>query len=347
MVNKKEDFERGSGEGIVIGEQGLFLADGCSAGVYDTRVFDSGECGMRWHRLRIYGSALKGNASVTLYAADKEEEVLLKTAEKKRIRNPEDALLDGVEGRYVRLKIRMEKKSGAQVGISRIRICFPQETWLSYLPEIYCENVSEDSFFLRYLGIFQALYEDMTERIRHIPQYFSPFTKSREALYELSGWFDLKNGELWNEEQRRYLILHAARLLRIRGTVEYLKELILLGTGRTVYIVEYGQLLPYFDGGETEECLKRLYCLSPYEFTVLVDRKGQAEEGELYLIGKIAEMAKPAYMECRIVAPPPYLFLGQHTYLGINSVLGRYRTLCLNGKCAMPFSVIAGEGGGQ
>jgi len=54
-------------------------------------------------------------------------------------------------------------------------------------------------------------------------------------------------------------------------------------------------------------------------------------------------MAKPAHMECRIVALKPYIFLGQHSYLGINSVLGQYKAFQLDGLCAVPFSIVAEE----
>ena len=333
---------RGSGVGVSIDERGLSIAEGCDQGVYDTRVFDCGEQGTEWYRLLLYGRNLGGAVSVTVYAADEEASAASDDAEKADFQDPEDVLLDGIKGRYLRLRICL-KRGGEQAVISRIKICFPRQTWLTYLPEIYREKEREDSFFARYLGIFQALYEDMTEQIMQIPQRFSPFAENREALGELSKWFGMEYRELWNEEQQRYLILHAARLCRIRGTAEYVRELLFLGTGRTVYIVEYGQLLPYFDGGKQEERLKRLYTSGPYEFAVLVDRKEQEDENELYLIGKIVEMAKPAYMACRIITPPPYLFLGQHSYLGINSVLGRYRTLRLDKKCAMPFSVLAGR----
>lgn len=340
LLNKKEDFERGSGVGVVIDGEGISLADGCDTGIYDTRIFDCGERGTQWHRLLLYGSHLHGNVSVTVCAADEETDVSRENAPKADFREAEDVLFTNVTGRFLRLRIHFRRKNDAHVRITRMKICFPKQTWLSYLPELYQEQ--EDSFLERYLGIFQALYEERTERIARIPQQLSPFTESGEALRELSGWFAIGDEGFWNEEQKRYLILHTARLLRIRGTAEYVKELLFLGTGRTVYIVEYGQLMPYFDGGKEEERLKRLYTAGPYEFAVVIDTRKQ-EENELYRVGRIVEMAKPAYMACRIIAPPPYLFLGRHSYLGINSVLGRYRRLCLDGRCAAPFSVLAGK----
>lgn len=340
LSNKKEDFERGGGAGTVVDGLGVSLLEGRGEGRYDTRVFDCGERGMKWHRLTVGGSALQ-NCLVIVYAAEKEEDAASEEAEKGRFQNPEDVLLYGVEGRYLRLRFVL--RAGADVRISRVKISFPWQTWLSYLPEIYREQAETDSFFARYLHIFQTIYDDMTEQIARTAERLSPYTGEIAALEELSDWFGLEKRELWNEQQRRYLIRHAVRLSEIRGTGAYLKELIFLATGKSVYIVEYGSLLPFFDGSKTEETLRRLYAAGPYEFTLLLEQSGQADEKELYLIGEIVEMAKPAHMACRIVAPPPYLFLGQHTYLGMNSILGRYRALSLDKTCALPFSFAAGR----
>ena len=336
LLNKKEDFERGSGDSIAVDGRGIVLIQGRREGVYDTRVFDCLEKETEWQRLLLDGTALQ-NVSVSVYAADEESRVRTECAKVMNVRNPGDILLYGVRGRYLRLRLTFRRQEEEEIRISRIKICFPRQTWLSYLPEIYRESAEHDSFLGRYLGIFQTIYEEMTEQIAQIPRRLSAFYESDEALRELSEWLGIENGELWNQEQRRYLIRNAVRLSHIRGTAEYLRELICLATGKRVYVVEYCCLMPYFDGGETERRLKELYASNPYEFAVLVDGKEQAVQEELCLIGRIVEMAKPAYMECRIIAPPPYLFLGRHTYLGINSVLGRYRELRLDGTCAMPF----------
>ena len=39
----------------------------------------------------------------------------------------------------------------------------------------------------------------------------------------------------------------------------------------------------------------------------------------------------------------PYIFLNGHSYLGVNSVLGRYQAAALNGRSMVPFLSL-GEG---
>lgn len=353
LLNKERDFKRGRGENVVIDETGLTLPAGARRGSYVTRVFDSGTEGTKWHRLLISGSFSEGELGAAVCTAERAPVFSWegagdgKTVYQEngvKFSHPADVLLSGVEGRYLWIRISMEEKCGKDVRIDGVKICFPRQTWLDYLPEIYREDKKSASFLERYLGIFQSLYEEMTEKIERIPERFFASAAEPEALLELADWFGIENRRLWNTEQLCYLVRHAVRLARSRGTAEYLRELLWLGTGDTVYLVEYGCVQRYFDGGDMEERLKRLYGANPCEFTILLDGKGKREPEDFYLVEKIVEMAKPAYMESRIVVLTPYLFLDKHTYLGINSVLGHYRALCLDGTCAVPFSMIAGEG---
>lgn len=351
LLNKESDFRRGRFRHIRIDECGITPEDECETGVYDTRVFDSGVQGTNWHRLLLFGDFAEGSVRVTVCAAEhapvsagtrSETEATVFAESCAEFVNPSDVLLFDVKGRYLWIEIRM---TGKNVRIYGIKICFPQHTWLSYLPELYQADAQSASFLARYLGIFQSLYEDMTEKIERLPDRFAVTTEEPGALAELADWFSVENRALWNREQLRYLIRHAVRLAAGRGTADCLRELLRLGTGDTAYIVEYGKIRDCFDNGPAEERLKRLYGANPWEFTILLDRGGKKGNADFYLTEKIVDMAKPAYMQSRIVALSPYIFLDRHSYLGINSVLGRYREFCLDGTCAVPFSVIAEENG--
>lgn len=215
-----------------------------------------------------------------------------------------------------------------------------KRAWISYLPEIYQEEQSDTSFLARYLGIFQSLYESMTEQIEELPGFLEPSVREPENLAGLADWFSIEKKELWNDEQLLYLVQHAVDIRDSRGTVACLKELVRLYAGREPYVVEYHQLRPYFDGKAREALLKRLYAKSRWEFAVLVCGEELAQTDRFLVLKQIVDMAKPAHMESRIIILHPYIFLDHHSYLGVNSVLGKYRPLRLDGQCAVPFSVI-------
>ncbi|MCM1284025.1 MAG: hypothetical protein NC180_09435 [Muribaculaceae bacterium] len=344
LLNKERDFRRGSGEGILIDAEGITLTG--ERGIYRSRVFDSGERGMGWQRLVLEGDFAPEQVSVTVCASEREPACGACGQEVTRREYPHtaDMLLFDVDGRYLWLEIRLFAR-GRPLRLRRVRICFPRHTWLAWLPEIYQEDGASASFLERYLGIFQSLYEDMTEEIERFPSYFSP--RSQEALEELSDWLGIPGRELWDQKQLARLVANAAQLSAIRGTAEYLRKLLWLGVEKRVYIAEYCQISPFFDGGAREKLLRRLYAGEPYEFTLLVEAVGEREPALEYRIGRIVELAKPAHMECRIVMLGDCIFLDRHSYLGINSVLGRYRPLALSGSCALSFAVLAGEGGRQ
>lgn len=321
---------------------------------------------MVWHRLLMTGNLSGGAAqTVTVYASDslyltgriesvaeiicheslsqeKKDELLREycLAETDHL---QDTLLFGVEGRYLWLKITLRAQGEWKPYIERIQIYFPKHTWLSYLPEIYQENQVSASFLERYLAIFQTLYEEMTEKIENTPKLLDPSAGEKGLLHELADWFSIEKQELWNEEQLLYLVQNAWRFGRMRGTVAGIRELVRLYTGREPYIVEYHKIQPFFDGGEKERLFKKLYAAHRWQFALLISEEDMGQEKRLSVLQQIVDLAKPAHMECRIVMLKPYIFLGQHSYLGINSVLGQYRPLRLDGLCAVPFCVLADE----
>lgn len=316
-------------------------------GVYYTKVLDSQEPGMVWHRLLTDGG-ISGEISRTVEVCASDVSCAESGGEleghcQAEFDNPGDVLLFGVKGRYLWLKITVKRKTGVKPVAERILIYFPKHTWLTYLPEIYGDDQSSASFLERYLGIFQSLYEDMTERIEKSPSLLEPSADNRDMLYELADWFAIEGRTLWDDSQLLYLVRNAWRIRMRRGTAECLRELVKLYIGKEPYIVEYHQIKPYFDGERRERLLKKLYCSNGQEFAVLIDDESAGEKNRFLGLKQVVDMAKPAHMESRIIVLKPYIFLDQHSYLGINSVLGRYRLCCLDGLCAIPFSVIAGE----
>lgn len=368
VLNKESDFLRGRSRGVAPGTEGLSLLEGSREGSYYTRVFDSREKQTVWHRLTVEGH-LDGvsTVEVTVFASESstlmadgtavpidelihddkisegQKDSRMEPFKRAVFYYPKDVLLHRIQGRYLWLKISFSAQRGLSPSISRIQVYFPKDTWMKYLPEVYERDRESASFLERYLNIFQTVYEDMTKRIEDAPALFEPWTAARAPLLWMAQWLSVENLNLWNEAQLRYLTANAVRLYQYRGTVRYLKEILKLYTGREPYIIERHQLEPYFDKSPAAADLKRLYSSGTYEFTVLLDAEGVEANNRAGILRQLVEMAKPANMECKIVPLKPYIFLGQYSYLGINSVLGQYRAFQLDGLCAVPFSAVAEE----
>ena len=73
-------------------------------------------------------------------------------------------------------------------------------------------------------------------------------------------------------------------------------------------------------------------------------REGAAPTAKQYkILMKLIDEMKPAQADVKLTVLKPYIFLNGHSYLGVNSVLGRYQAAALNGRSMVPFLSL-GEG---
>ena len=365
IINKTEDYRRGLYENMEPRGGGLFFSLDKKTGVgsFMTRIFDSGEYDSSWHRLVIGASGCeKEDLKVTVYAAEKNEvsfggdtmtlyelfeDDRLTLSQKtdafacftaKRVSGASDILLHEVRGRYLWVLIEQYSSGGSPAGLSDIMIYLPAVSWIDYLPQIYRSSDGDTHFLERYLAVFQTVYEELDAEIAGMSRRFDPESTDDELLEWLALWLDISDTDIWSGEKLRRLLLNAVRLYRIRGTRQGLSELIELYTGEKPFIIEgfelmndTAQLPPGVDAS-------RLKSADPYTVTVLVKRGH-----DLDVIRKIAMQMLPVTLELEIVELDPFIFLGEHSYLGVNSALGVYRPAALDGSSQLMLSTLGGD----
>lgn len=363
VLNKDSDFLQGYGYNIRYLNPGITIESAeLKYGWYITKVFDSREKKTVWQRLLTEGSTLsEASVSVYLYSSDNEfidinnvrnhiNDVIKdedRTAEEKlqlfqidlkmKVTDPKDVLLHQISGKYFWMAIHLKMQGENNPEITKIKVIFPKKTLMNFLPDVYQENKKSSSFLERYLEIFDTLYEDVNYKIERISEYFDPDSTPAEFLGWLSEWLSIEDSYLWNERQLRYLLKNMMRLYRIRGTKQYLEEMIELYTGVRPYIVENHQIEAYMGDTVMADRLKNLYGDSKYVFTVIVNIGKQASSRSYQILTKIINNAKPANMGCRLIVLEPYIYLDKHSYLGINSLLGNYTIPILDSTNAMTF----------
>lgn len=369
IFNKEMDYRRGASRGLSY-ENGVLKPQNDKGGWFFSRVLDSQEKKNEWHRLRMQvKDGEEHNWKLQIYCSDSKtlflgkdsmevEEVIyaehltleqklewMRPAGVKFIHGQKDVLLHDVVGRYLWICIQTVQRLGVWDGIQEIRFDFPKRSWISYLPEVYQQKEKSRSFLERYLGIFQSIYEDLTEQIEHVPWWVDPDSTKPEFLNWIAEWIALDDVAIWNEDQLRYLLNHAMRLYRMRGTPEYLKEMVRLYTGCEAYLVEYHQISRVQNRLKEVAHLKKLYGDDAYTFSLLVNMGEENRKKGYHALTQIVEHAVPAHMECRIILLQPYMFLDQYSYLGVNSRLNQYRTMQLDGMSAMHFAKLPDEAG--
>ena len=261
LLNKSSDYRRGYAHKIRIEGGGIEPPQEVGIkGVFVSRLYDSRTESMQWHRLTLQKTGSEGAFELLIYAADEREFVfgdktvdiedfikspdisideknrMLSPYMKKRVNDTDDVWLHDVVGRYLWIAVVMYgRHEKAHVG--EIQIEFPGRSILSYLPEIY-EEVDEDGFLERFLGVFQTIYEDRSTAIERQAQRFDTDSAEEDELYALAGWLGIESPHVWTVDSMRALLKEYVDLIRRRGTREGLKRILTLFTGTEPFIVE-------------------------------------------------------------------------------------------------------------
>ena len=364
--NKISDFTRGSSQNIQLLSPGITIQNvETGTGIFFSRLLDSREKQTIYHRILVEGEEInEATVHIRVYASEsskikvkgemmeigeiltdssiscEEKQELFSPFCQKVMAGPKDLLLHEVTGRYLWLQVSLIGQGYILPKITKIKVIFPKDSWIKYLPDLYQEDTVGSSFVERYLGMFQSLYEDLTEQIENVPRYLNPEAAQGEFLEWLATWISLEDVHLWKEEQLRYLLKHSIELYRKRGTVAYLLEMVKLYTGKVPYLVEHHKMIPYQENQKYSHHLLNLYGDNPYIFTLIVHVDRQMNNKEYQILTKIVEESKPVHMECKIVVLQPYIFLDRYSYLGVNSVLGNYGSVVLDGQSSIPFAVL-------
>lgn len=372
MFNKAIDFNRGCLSNMHY-ENGVLkeiIKDKSCKSFMISRVLDSCETDMEWHQLILYMENVHVKDvfyTITVYASNtlefqveegiKEniEEILVNKKilleEKKRVLKPycqkiskniNDILLHEVKGRYLWFVLESNLNQEQFINIEKIKVCFPRKSWISYLPEVY-QSEDKGMFLERFLAIFQTLYEEVNQEIMEMPYFIDLDGTNMKFLQWMAKWLDIAQSYMWSEEQLRSLLQNAVKLYKIRGTRKSVSELVkIYCRGESPYIVENFQVRNGKDKNN-KSAMENLYGDNAYRFYVIVKEEYVPSVHEYQTLIKIIEEVKPAYMELELIVLKPFIFLGRHSYLGINSVLGEYRNMILDGTSMLEFSILGEE----
>jgi phage tail-like protein len=220
--------------------------------------------------------------------------------------------------------------------LHRLRVYFPRETLLSYLPAVYQEEESSRDFMERYLSLFGTLFDSVDEEIDNMAVQFDRERVEGRQLRWLGSWLGLDSDDHWRDEKVRSLIRAAPELYRYRGTRRGIEKLVETFTGEPPLIVEPAQFKAMRDQADMRMLTDRLYSDNPFAFTVLLNHGQASSDKERVLLRSLIEEHKPAYTEVRLVWLQPWMYLDLQTYLGINTVLAEPSLFTLHADRSMP-----------
>ncbi len=371
IFNKRSDYERGYLENLRYHEGGVVVDDAYAdgGGRFLSRVLDSGQTDLRWHRLTFN---VQGNAADTyrlsvytsntlrcerdgrLYRIDEllrsgdssyeDKRDILEPYLQKQAVGLRDILLHEVQGRYLWVALEIYSPGDEEISISDLTIYLPSRTWLEYLPAVYQRADLDSGFLERYLGIFQTLYEDLNFKIANVAEFFDADCTDSLFLQWLAEWLDINDSYIWPEDKLRKLLAQSTELYLQRGTRKSVEDIVELYIGAKPFIVETFQLEKYKGTKDYATTLLPMYGDSPLVFTVLVKEEYLKSVREYSVLLKIIESMKPAQMELKLIMLKPYIFLNQYSFLGVNTVLGQHRDMSLDGSPLLTFAVLKNNG---
>lgn len=279
-------------------------------------------------------------------------------------KNPKNILFRGTRGRYLWLKIvLLTFDESVRPAITEMKVIYPRNSYLRYLPAIYQEDPSSMEFLERFLSIFETVFNDLETEISNIFKYFDPDTTPENFISWLASWMNMALDEGWEEEKKREFIRKAFFLYKFKGTPSGIEKIIEIYTGKKPIILEnwkigtplvldgrssfmlginslvlqtpirgfrigYDSILGRVALREVVQLPEDPFLLMAHKFTVILDLSN--EEFTTYAKGleMILNDEKPAHtsFDLRIINE---MRMGSGTYVGINTKVGGYRPLYL------------------
>jgi phage tail-like protein len=131
---------------------------------------------------------------------------------------PNDVLVQSREGQFLRLMIQLHGDGYTTPEVRAVRVYYPRQSYLGYLPAVYSADDESHWFLERFLSIFQTDWDQMEAEIENITALFDPSAVPARFLDYLASWLSLPLEATWDEEQKRALLRIVPQMYKGRGT---------------------------------------------------------------------------------------------------------------------------------
>jgi phage tail-like protein len=171
-----------------------------------------------------------------------------------------DALVLNPPGRYLWIGGRLWGCGHSSPRLAQMRVRFPPDSYLRYLPAIYSEEEQSRRLLEQMLALFESVLDGVEGEIDGLPALFDPWAAPTGWAPWLAGWGDrdragsppdwlpwlarwlaLDIDQSWREEQTRRALAQAFELYGMRGTIEGLRRMIKAFTGVEAVIEDAGR----------------------------------------------------------------------------------------------------------
>jgi len=334
-------------------------------GVLFTEALESGIYKCQWHKILLSADIPVGTGiMVETYTCESKKEILeiMDLADQvwqTRQLNADNFLIQSLHGRYLWLRITFKGNGKVTPVLKSVKVYYPRDSYLRYLPAIYRQEPVSRWFLERFLSIFQHFFTGYEEEITSIARYFNPMATDKEFLPWLGSWLGLVLEEPLPEKTKRELIKQAHELFLTRGTLKGLRQVLKIYTGGDFPIIEHFRMRRWTILGEqtvlgcntflwgNESALgdsTRLgyfklmdgsagqpdpFTTLAHQFTVIVPFSYCNTEEKERMINRVVELWKPAHTQWLLVKVKPEMRVGLQSMIGATTIIGKYPRVIL------------------
>jgi phage tail-like protein len=136
-----------------------------------------------------------------------------------------DILVPNPPGQFIQLQIALSGDATTTPVVTSVRLRFPRESWLQYLPAIFSKPDDQREFLDRLLSIVQTTWSGIEREVDSFERFLDPDSVPPEAMDYLAGWLDLTLEGRWvgTPAKNRRLLQAMPHLWRQWGTPQGLR----------------------------------------------------------------------------------------------------------------------------
>ncbi|HTB15623.1 MAG TPA: phage tail protein [Bryobacteraceae bacterium] len=348
-------------------------------GTFVTQSLESNIETCSWHRVQVVGTVPAGT-SVTIQSSTSEaydsgfspfQMCMQATGD-----NP-DCLVQSPPGRYLQLQFTLTSNGTATPQIHALKVYFPRQSYLQYLPAVFQDDNQSRLFLDRFLSVFQTTFDNFDTFLDDLWQLFDPYLTPDNVFPWLAAWLALPLDPSLTDAKKRQLLKTAFQYYQIRGTPAGLQQVVQSYTGVTnVRILEHWKLrnwtsLP-LTGGLSQGA--RLWSHNLYarlqlgvssqvgsfkltnapqpasepddwganQFSLMFPANPYTAAATVASVEKIVEREKPAYTQEFLCPIYPRLRVGVQATLGVDAYVGKTNSVVLGKLATLSYDAVLG-----
>jgi phage tail-like protein len=157
---------------------------------------------------------------------------------------PVDFLVQSGPGQFLSIRIKLRSDGFHTPAVDVIKVHYPRDSYLQYLPATYSEDDESRVFLEHFLAIFQTEWDRLDQIVASVQRYFDPDAVPAGPFldYRAAQWLGLTLEQTWTADQKRRYVAAAPTIFPQHGKAAGLRNLI------AVYLAN-------FTGGQTADIL--------------------------------------------------------------------------------------------